>query len=703
VARLVLLFLVTMSVVANAQGLKWDRERAYPGFDALLEKHGIGKRYSADNAEKLRGFLSRAIASIGAERSEDKKVQKDREKKLKYYQSVAELVDRSAFPEMDYVLALRALYSIEAEPFSNAHGSLGDLLTLAGKTLKKPTMPYMAASDITASWERVYLNTGEQPDTARKLARRRIAEESTDLFNDATGKFYSPDELYPMTIEQISRLDIHEHDPMWYTEKAVDRPGFDPWTELEQWNESVVTQHLKLDGEHRYSLASAQRVLFLDGIKDTATSPKADVTDAYGLKWKMKWGNEVQPEVIATRLYMKAGAKYNDLVYTHTPGERNHVLILQASEMDASRRKDPQFCASIATVGRLKHCLLTSRFNYDISASIFEAGTVTEAPWVADMLPAPRADGFGDQDIAGRTYIVFNEVVVEFKAAEGRQTGGPAAMNDPLTAGGRVLRGLALFNHWIWNSDAKDANNRGVFVTSDAGRHYQEAYTDLGASLGKLLQNGRVDTIPWGDEFLTVDRDAARSFESKIVVHQANAYVPGVWGRMTFADGRWMANKIARLSRADIAEAIGHGCWPGFVQELLVEKMVSRRDRIVEYFGVAQDAVTAEPRVRPDAFEIAYTFPDLDAVLSVGRSLHLADPAVIAELKRVGKLRSDGTFVPFDEVLVRHGKMQACNKTLFIGLLERTLYPAGLSRRISRYHDSAPLGACSLGADLTRQ
>ncbi len=701
-AKYVLLLLLTMSLVAQAQGLRWDREKAYPGFDSLLRQNGIDARYSDEHAASLLDFLNRTIASLESNKSEDETVQKANEKKIGYYQSIAALIDGSAFPALDYALALRALYSFEAKPYSNAPGGPVELLTLIANVLMTHTMPYMAVNDMKASWEHIYLNAKETPEKAKSLARRRIAQESTDLFNEATGRFYAPDELYPMTVEQISQLDITENDPMWYTEKARNRRGFDPWTELEQLNESAVTKALNLDSEHRYSLATAQRVLFYDDIKDSGTSPKADVTDAFGVKWKMKWGNEVQPEVIATRLYMKAGAKYNDLVYTHKPGERDHVLVLQASETDKSHSRDPQFCKSIATVGRLKHCLMVSRFKYDISASIIEQGIVEQAPWIKDLLPAYRAAGFSDRDIANRTYVVFNEVLVEFKAAEGRLSGGPTAMNHPMTAGDRVLRGLALFNHWIWNSDAKEANNTGLFVASDGGRHYHEAYTDLGASLGRLLQNGHVNTLPWGERFLTLDRDYLRSFESRIVIHQANAYMPRVWGKMTFADGRWMARKIARLSRAEIVEAISKACWPSFVQELLVEKMVSRRNRIAEYFNVEDQARAEEPIVRPKEFGIAYTFLDLGGVLNVSRTFNLAADDVIAELKRVGKIRNDGTFVPFNEVLVKNGKMQACNKTVFIGLLEGRLYPAGLSRRITRYNDGARLARCYLGADLSR-
>ncbi len=54
------------------------------------------------------------------------------------------------------------------------------------------------------------------------------------------------------------------------------------------------------------------------GEDDTATSPKFDVTDAWGVVWKVKLGDESKPETAATRFLWAAGYLVDEVYYLET-------------------------------------------------------------------------------------------------------------------------------------------------------------------------------------------------------------------------------------------------------------------------------------------------------------------------------------------------------------------------------------------------
>ncbi|MFN8370068.1 MAG: hypothetical protein U0T83_05525 [Bacteriovoracaceae bacterium] len=51
----------------------------------------------------------------------------------------------------------------------------------------------------------------------------------------------------------------------------------------------------------------------------------------------MKWGNEVRSEPVANRLYLNAGGKFQDLVYSYNYQD-NVVLILSQANSGVSLR-----------------------------------------------------------------------------------------------------------------------------------------------------------------------------------------------------------------------------------------------------------------------------------------------------------------------------------------------------------------------------
>jgi len=70
-------------------------------------------------------------------------------------------------------------------------------------------------------------------------------------------------------------------------------------------------------GRKSHTPTSAGKFTFV-GEADTATSPKFDVTDAWGVEWRVKLGDESQAETAATRFLWAAGYLVDEIYYLNT-------------------------------------------------------------------------------------------------------------------------------------------------------------------------------------------------------------------------------------------------------------------------------------------------------------------------------------------------------------------------------------------------
>ena len=67
-------------------------------------------------------------------------------------------------------------------------------------------------------------------------------------------------------------------------------------------------------------------------------------------------------------------------------------------------------------------------------------------------------------------------------------------------------------------------------------------------------------------------------------INYLNLQQSGLETIATWADSKWMARRIAQLTRAQIEQAVALGRWPGGVGPLYVEKLLNRRNQIVRIF-----------------------------------------------------------------------------------------------------------------------
>ncbi len=75
------------------------------------------------------------------------------------------------------------------------------------------------------------------------------------------------------------------------------------------------------------------------------------------------------------------------------------------------------------------------------------------------------------------------------------------------------------------------------------------------------------------------------------------------FGEVTFDDARWMARKIALLTPTDLREVILAGKYPSDISALLYEKLIARRNHMVQLFDLARelrpDQMWPEPKWTP--------------------------------------------------------------------------------------------------------
>ncbi|MCP4661317.1 MAG: hypothetical protein GY856_38430 [bacterium] len=676
-----------------------EGDEKIPEFGEYLRENGIDEAYSPESLTKLASFvetwldeLDRRLSEIDAaeeqgettaELKKEKKKIKERKVFLKFCSKNLQRVQAPGSPESARISAFQ----------------LGKRMTYVAATMRPDEEPrdlhqyllrrFAGVENLAKNLKRhvfrdcqfkiPYL---EEAELGRPLGDERAELEARFLVDAADpGSFVPSARLARMTPEEVAALDIGEGHPVWHT-RAYMAEHPDTWRELEAWVEKRITKKLskshdlkKTFPDFSYRLATARKVLFFDKIKDTATSPKIKSVDSFGIDWKIKWGDEVQPEAVGNRLWMKLGGKFTDLLYVNGVG-REHLVLVLADPGKAGKKGDST-CYPL-TYEDLAGCLLQSKYEFNLDPYLYETGTLSEdnVASILSDLPEEALEGYRLEDLIGRDYVTFRETLVEVGPPKSVvRRGGATSFSGLGARRDRVARALFVFNMWIWNQDAKDDNNRGLLLKDFEGDGYTyvETQHDFGVSLGGLISYGEINKMQVGDAFARV----GGRFTPEIYFRQSAYYYPKAWGETTFADGLWMARQLAALNRADMEEVVAQTLWPDFMQQALTYKLVARRNQIAGLFHLE---VPAGDEVSPVIFEVSLAGVE-DRRAAADR--YHVDPAWIEEAMRKAGLLDRG----FRDQLVKEGQVSKCEETILIGILERHLHPSGLSKRVSRFFD----------------
>lgn len=516
------------------------------------------------------------------------------------------------------------------------------------------------------------------------LGVEKAALESWYLFDPARGEFLSVDELSRLTPRQVAHLDIDPEHPAWLTHAALESSRDTRGRTFERDIARGVTRHLRTDGdiepENAYDLHSARKVLILDEVYLSGTSPKAETEDAHGLEWKVKWGDEVAVEPVVSRLYLLAGGRFTDLTYANPPGRDGLVLVLnekgavETDEEDGDERH-------AETVEQLA-AALEDFYGFDLRPYILAHGTITprNRDDILRHLPRDAEAEYDPSDLVGRQWVTFRETGVELRPQGYVRRCDGAALHDDIARNDRAWRGSYLFDLWIANRDAKYDNQKMFFFRGGDGEGGEQVvdhaagHHDLGLSLGGLLSAGRVNRFRDGERF------TGRSF-GKLRFKAPMIFKPEAWEAASWADGKWMARHIASIDEPRIREAIASSLWPEFVQEALVYRLVTRRNRIAEMFGEEDRLDGSEP----DAPHLVVPLGTTAEIEAAEKRFGLVPGTLARELAR----RRTGRF--YRETLLRNGTIASAERSSIVRLLVEQRYASGLARRYQRRSDSGPL------------
>ncbi len=407
----------------------------------------------------------------------------------------------------------------------------------------------------------------------QKIGRRQAKLEAQNLAKPGKKGVYSAEELAAMTAFEISRLEpVADH--IAYT---GDKPG----NHYQKFLDQTLKQIRAIDEKYvQYDFNYARRVLFFDEIKEDATSPKITTKDRYGLKWKLKWGDEVHSDVAMTRLYIDLGGRYTDLKFYSGPAET--ILVLEKAGKDTIA----------ATFDQLANILLNSKFEFHAHRYLLPE------PVIKDKAGKILGTGIIDEEMAEREgipakhigcyYVLFKECQLSLYNPAIKRLGG-AALSNVGAVEDRVARSSIVFNSWIKNKDMKDDNSRvGLLYNLKTGAFDQqvEFQSDLGCTLGALTTSG--DLNHFEDSMVMLMPQSINFFMHPL-------YIPQAWKKCTWADARWMAMRIASLGRNDLERAFADSGWPVFSQKLAIEKLINRRNELVKAFKLEEDGFRELP------------------------------------------------------------------------------------------------------------
>jgi hypothetical protein len=186
-------------------------------------------------------------------------------------------------------------------------------------------------------------------------------------------------------------------------------------------------------------------------------------------------------------------------------------------------------------------------------------------------------------------YVVFREAVAEPRYGEIVRLGF-FSFSRGMAAVMREARSLHLFGVWIGNADTKDEENNKVSLRRDENGTWQMylSQQDVGHAMGMVLPE-RPNAFPWD-----VVEDSAfsrflRRIRGRTELNYVNLQDSGLEETTTWADAKWMVRLIAQLTREQIEDAMSLGHWPGGIGPLYVEKLINRRNQLVEVFGLQDE------------------------------------------------------------------------------------------------------------------
>jgi len=363
-----------------------------------------------------------------------------------------------------------------------------------------------------------------------------------NLWNPSSGKFLSSQEV--LSHPDASRLNPKSLVQAWQE------------TSIEQID---VKEHFEKGQNDLYSGLKIQypneSVFHLKSVRKSQTKPKLNtyIIDQNGKKipFRVKLSREIHSEITSSALSSALGF-YSDLSQT-----RSDVKVY-LTDIDYQTL-------------RTEWNSYYDRFDIELY-----------------MKKGPNGQ-FLQSDEQQRNFVVFKQAAIEARV-EGVERVGSWPYWKNGHASMREVRGLMLYNMWINNTDVKEQENNKLLMREmpNGERKYFAMQHDQGFGFGTILPE-LVESFTW-----SMIRNPSKDSRNVYFRYRTFQDLTGQ-KHISEADMKWAARLIARLSRKQITDAVMLGGWPKSVGLLLAEKLISRRNELVEAFNLEAEGIRMIP------------------------------------------------------------------------------------------------------------
>ncbi len=327
-----------------------------------------------------------------------------------------------------------------------------------------------------------------------------------------------------------------------------------------------------------------------------------------GERWRTKYGEE-HTEPFASRIFWALG--YPALVTDFAPEVKIRWDRRILTEFNSRRTNAWKLTFAAVPIARFTDKEYLNPFNYIQYGVLTDGSRVPSAQLRRQLFrgknvprrPERNANLY-DTDFESRIdYLVMKEAEVN-----GREESSSLGSWDFNALGHdrlREVRALAVLCAWLDNWDVRWNNNRLNLVKDDDGqRRLQHVVSDVGTAFGNSsglirMNHGKLLLGPIPD----APNLYAWSFTRPLVRGQQSVpihdFMPITrvepFYELNIDDARWAARLIARLTEEQLKQALVGAGYDAATGRLLLEKLVSRRDRMIQDFGLAGEIKLLRP------------------------------------------------------------------------------------------------------------
>jgi hypothetical protein len=377
--------------------------------------------------------------------------------------------------------------------------------------------------------------------------------------------------------------------------------------------------------------------------ESSGLNPGFEVESA-GTVYKIKFG-EVSSEPFAARIFDALGYHVDPTDYcdgVKVQYDRRMFLEFHSRKPLTTRFTLFGFIP-IHTLEMQKHF---DPFNYIAFAVLRNGQRWSGAELKAHLLrdskrghPEKDAENFNPEVEAQIDYLVTKAANVQEKETVGKNI-GPWDFGQLDHADRREIRGAGLLAAWLGWFDTRFDNTRVRVLRSHGQTELVHYFSDLGGVLGEtsgwLYSRGeRPNAFPW-----TFTRSPGCHERDGLPPLRLHGYKPleptAAFTAMTMDDARWMGRLIAQLTEPQILEALVGSGYASAEAKLYLEKLLSRRDRMLCDLGLENEVRLFHPSGYNRKFDYE---PAKDGPITVSFGGQKISAAVGGKWVKQGKLK----------------------------------------------------------------